>query len=77
MDNVVKMKIQVSDESKYDSVNVRSAYGEIIGVIKNGAKVDVFDVPENDIRTLVRGTQMGTRRRIKGTVPTHCLKKIE
>jgi len=77
MENAVKMKIQVSDENKYNSVNVRSADGDIIGIIKNGARVDVFGYSADNERTMVRGTQMGTRRKIKGSVLTRCLKKIE
>ena len=42
MENAIKFKVQVSDEKKYNSVNVRSNDGEIVGQIKNGAKVTLF-----------------------------------
>lgn len=42
MENAIKFKVQVSDENKYNSVNVRSNDGEIVGQIKNGAKVTLL-----------------------------------
>lgn len=73
----IKMQIQVSDEKKYNSVNVRDDNGDIIGQIKNRSKVDVLgDCSEGD-RVPVKGVQMGTRKKITGTVLTSCLKAIE
>lgn len=76
-ENAVKMIIQVSNERKYNSVNVRSEENEIIGTIKNGTKVDVFDFDSSNERNLVKGVQMGTRKKIIGNVLTRCLKSIE
>ncbi len=74
--DAIKMIIQVSDENKYNSVNVRSDNGDIIGTIKNGAKVDVTDYNVDAKRTTVTGFQMGTRKKITGTVLTSCLTTI-
>lgn len=76
MENAIKFKVQVSDEKKYNSVNVRSDDGKIVGQIKNGAKVSLLGDYADEERTLIEGIQMGTRRKIQGTVLTRCLKEI-
>lgn len=74
MENAIKYKVQVSDENKYNSVNVRSNDGKIVGQIK---KVTLLGDCVDKERTLIEGTQMGTRRKIQGTVLTRCLKEIK
>lgn len=77
MENAIKFKVQVSDEKKYNSVNVRSDDGKIVGQIKNGAKVTLLGDCAEKERTMIEGTQMGARRKIQGTVLTRCLKEIK
>ena len=77
MENVIKFKVQVSDEKKYNSVNVRSDGGKIVGQIKNGAKVTLLGDCADKERTMIEGTQMNTRRKIQGTVLTRCPKEIK
>ena len=77
MENAIKFKVQVSDEKKYNSVNVRSDGGRIVGQIKNGAKVILLGKCDDKEQTMIEGTQMGTRRKIQGTVLTNCLKEIK
>lgn len=77
MENAIKFKVKVSDETKFNSVNVRSEDGKIVGQIKNGATVVLLKECADKSRMFVEGTQMGTRRKIQGTVLTRCLEKIE
>lgn len=77
MENAIKFKVQVSDENKYNSVNVHSNDGKIVGQIKNGAKVTLLGDCVDKERTMIEGLQMGTRRKIQGTVLTRCLKEIK
>lgn len=72
-ENETRKTICVSNVDKFNSVNVRNAENEIIGVIKNGAKVVVADFNEAAERNTVTGKDMNTGKKITGTVLTSCL----
>ena len=72
-ENETRKTISVSNVDKFNSVNVRNAENEIIGVIKNGAKVIVADFNEAAERNTVTGKDMNTGEKITGTVLTSCL----
>lgn len=72
-ENETRKTISVSNVDKFISVNVRNAENEIIGVIKNGAKVVVTDYDEAAERNTVTGKDMNTGDKITGTVLTSCL----
>lgn len=72
-ENETRKTISVSNVDKFNSVNVRNAENEIIGVIKNGAKVVVTDFDKSAERNTVTGRDMNTGDKITGTVLTSCL----
>lgn len=72
-ENETRKTISVSNVDKFNSVNVRNAENEIIGVIKNGAKVVVTDFDKSAERNTVTGKDMNTGDKITGTVLTSCL----
>lgn len=72
-ENETRKTISVSNVDKFNSVNVRNAENEIIGVIKNSAKVVVIDFDESAERNTVTGKDMNTGDKITGTVLTSCL----
>lgn len=76
-ENETKMQIKVTDETKYDSVNVRNEDDEILGRFKNGAKVVVTDFAPELERNLAKGRNMDSGKNITGTVLTKCLQPIE
>ncbi|MFR5876874.1 MAG: hypothetical protein ACLUFN_10335 [Eubacterium sp.] len=76
-DNETKMQIKVTDDTKYDSVNVRDENNEILGRFKNGAKVVVTDYAPELERNLAKGRNADSGKNIAGTVLTKCLQPIE
>ena len=72
-ENETRKTISVSNIDKFISVNVRNAENEIIGVIKNGAKVVATDFNESAERNTVTDKDMNTGDKITGTVLTSCL----
>ena len=72
-ENETRKTVSVSDAAKYDSVNVRDEKNNIIGRIKNGAKVIAADFDEASERCTVTGKDMKTGERITGSVLTSCL----
>lgn len=72
-ENETRKTISVSNVDKFNSVNVRNAENEIIGVIKNGAKVVATDFDKSAERNTVTGKDMNTGDKITGTVLTSCL----
>jgi len=72
-DNEIRKTIKVSDAHRYNSVNVRDDENNVIGKIKNGAKVIAIDYDETAQRNAISGKNMDTGKNIKGTVLTRCL----
>lgn len=75
-ENEIKMEARVSNDKVFTCINVRNDENEVIGVLKNGAKVTVTDFSPELERNIVTGKDKGTKKQIKGTIPTNLLHKI-